>query len=38
MHYVHDVPYGKQEIPTTTEYWTDRPVGTENKNVPQIAR
>jgi hypothetical protein len=25
MHYVHDVPYGKQHILTTTEYWTDRP-------------
>jgi hypothetical protein len=38
MHYVGDVPYGKQGIPTKTEYWTDRASGMENKNVPQIAR
>ena len=30
MHYVHDVPYGKQEMPTKIEYWTDRPGRKEN--------
>ena len=30
MHHVHDVPYGRQEMPTKIEYWTDRPGKTEN--------
>ena len=30
MHYVHDDPYGKQEMPARVEYWTDRPSGLEN--------
>jgi hypothetical protein len=25
MHYVSDVPYGKQRIQAKIEYWTDRP-------------
>jgi hypothetical protein len=25
MHYVDDVPYGKLDMPTRTQYWTDRP-------------
>jgi len=30
MHHVHDVPYGRQEMRTKIEYWTDRPGKTEN--------
>jgi hypothetical protein len=37
MHYVHDVPYGKQGIRAEVEYWTDRPNESEGCNVPQVA-